>query len=152
MKLVFEAVALRNPYPAEALPEPAWNQMVLKALFVGSALDPIVGLDRRANPALARMLADYARERWAARRPVSPELWRCVGRFASGALLDDIARVLDQGDGAERDAALRSLEHASDPAARALWRRHAAGSPASTTHRPSPHGLAAGIESTETRP
>ena len=142
MKVVFEAVAHRNPYPSEQLAEAAWNQMVLKALFVGSPLDPIVGLDRRANPRLARMLADYARERWAARRPVSPELWRCVGPFASGQLVDDIARAIDSGTAAERDAALRALEHASDPAARALWQRHAGCSPAS----------AAPAESTETRP
>ncbi len=45
MRVVFEAVAHRNPYPAEQLPEAAWNQMVLKALFVGSRLAPIVGLD-----------------------------------------------------------------------------------------------------------
>ena len=38
MKGVFEAVAHRNPYPGEQFPEPAWNQMVLKALFVGSPL------------------------------------------------------------------------------------------------------------------
>lgn len=91
MKVVFEAVAQRNPYPAEQLPQDAWNQMVLKALFVGSALDPIVGLDRRANATLARMLSDYAHERWAASRPVSPELWRCVAPFASPALRDEAA-------------------------------------------------------------
>ena len=68
--------------------------MVLKALFVGSALRPIQGLDARANPPLARMLSDYAHERWAAGRPVSPELWRCVGRFADAAALADLQRVL----------------------------------------------------------
>ena len=54
------------------------------------------------------MLGDYAHERWAAGRPVSPELWRCVGPFASGALLDDLARVLDSGTPPERAAALAS--------------------------------------------
>lgn len=126
MKVVFEAVAHRNPYPAEQLPEDAWNQMVLKALFVGSALDPIVGLDRRANAALARMLGDYAHERWAARRPVNPELWRCIGPFATGRLLTDLARVLDEGSAPERAAAVLALRTAADPEAARLLDRHGA--------------------------
>ncbi len=72
MRTVFEAVAHRNPYAAEQFAESAWNQMVLKALFVGSRLDLVVGLDRRRNEALARMLCDYAHERWAASRVVEP--------------------------------------------------------------------------------
>lgn len=126
MKSVFEAVAHRNPYPAEQLPEEAWNQMVLKALFVGAALDPIVGLDRRANPTLARMLGDYAHERWAAGRPVSPELWRCVGPFAGGRLLADLERVLATGTPAERAAAVLALRSSADAGAQDLLARHAA--------------------------
>ncbi len=122
MKAVFEAVAHRNPYPAEQLPEPAWNQMVLKALFIGSRLDPIVGIDQRANATLARMLTDYAHERWAAGRPVSPELWRCVGPFAAGAMLEDFKRVLDKGIENERAAAALALSRSSDPAAAELVR------------------------------
>jgi len=125
MSVVFEAVAHHNPYPAEQLPEEAWNQMVLKALFVGSALDPIVGLDRRANATLARMLGDYAHERWAAGRPVSPELWRCIGPFASGPLLDDLGRVLDTGKAPERAAAVLALRSSPDPEASRLLDRHA---------------------------
>src|SRR5450432_1378405 len=55
MPVVFEAVAHRNPYPAEQLSEEAWNQMVLKALFVCRMLDPIVCLHARVNERLARM-------------------------------------------------------------------------------------------------
>lgn len=120
MRVVFEAVAHRNPYPAERFGEPAWNQMVLKALFVGSRLHPIVGLDARRNPLLARMLCDYAHERWAASRPVSPELWRCVGPYASGALLDDFRRLLERGSAVEQQAAALALLDASDPAANRL--------------------------------
>jgi hypothetical protein len=78
MTAVFNAVALRNPYPSEYLDNIAWNQMVLKALFVGSPLHLIQDLDRRANPELARMLVDYANERKAANRTVSPEIWPLV--------------------------------------------------------------------------
>jgi hypothetical protein len=126
MKNVFEAIAHRNPYPSEQFPEAAWNQMVLKAVFVGLALWPIAGLDRRANPTLARMLRDYAHERWAARRPVSPELWRCVGPFAAGPLLEDLAHVLGQGTPPERAAAVLALRSATGPEARHLLDRHAA--------------------------
>ena len=120
MKAVFQAVAHRNPYPAEQLPEAPWNQMVLKALFIGISLDPIVGLDRRSNPELARMLRDYAHERWSAGRPVSPELWRCVGPHATGAMLADLGRVLEKGTGPERAAAALALASSPDPEATGL--------------------------------
>jgi hypothetical protein len=126
MKVVFEAIAHANPYPAEQLADDAWNQMVLKALFIGSRLDPIVGLDRRANANLARMLGDYAHERWSAGRTVSPELWRCVGPHASGPLLADLARVLAAGTAPERAAAVLALGSAADPEARRLLDRYAA--------------------------
>ena len=109
MQPIFEAVAHRNPYPREEFDENAWNHMVLKALFIGSKLDPVQGLDERANPQLMRMLCDYAHERWAAGRPVSPELWRCVGRFADDAALTDLGRVLETGSLAERQAAALAL-------------------------------------------
>ncbi len=120
MKAVFEAVAHRNPYPAEQLAEPAWNQMVLKSLFIGSTLHPIVGLDRRANPELARMLCDYAHERWSAGRPISPELWRCVGPYARGEMLRDLGRVLEKGTDPERTAAALALASSPDPEATGL--------------------------------
>ena len=124
MKAVFEAVAHRNPYPAEQLSEPAWNQMVLKTLFIGSTLHPIAGLDRRANPVLARMACDYAHERWAAGRPISPELWRCVGPHASGEMLRDLGRVLEKGTDPERKAAALALASSPDPAATGLLRAY----------------------------
>jgi hypothetical protein len=114
MKGVFEALAHRSPYPMEQFGENRWNHLVLKALFVGSALHPIQGLDQRANARLASMLCDYAHERWAAGRAVSPELWRCVGPFAAeiGAL-GDLQRVLASGSAIERRAAALALEASS---------------------------------------
>ena len=94
MTAVFNAVALQNPYPVEYLDNLAWNQMVLKALFVGSPLHLIQGLDQRTNAELAKMASNYAHERWAAHRSVSPELWRLVGKFADTAILSDLEQVL----------------------------------------------------------
>jgi len=80
---VFEAITHYNPWPSAFLNEHRWNHLVLKALFVDSELAPIIGLDERANPELARMLIDYADERRTAGREISPELWRCVLPFVS---------------------------------------------------------------------
>jgi len=81
MTSVFNAVAHHNPYPAKYLDDLAWNQMVLKALFVDSSLHPIYGLEQRNNPQLAQMLIDYARERLAANRTVDAELWDLAEPF-----------------------------------------------------------------------
>jgi len=122
MKAVFCAIAHRNPYPSEQLDDDQWNQLVLKCLFVGVPLDPVVGLDARANSKLARMLVDFAHERWAAKRPVSPELWRCVGPFADETVLDDLHRVLSTGSAVERQAAALALRSCPQPRAASLLR------------------------------
>lgn len=126
---VFKAIAHGNPYPAENLDEASWNQMVLKALFVGVPLHPVHGLDARANAALARMLLDYARERWAAKRAVSPELWRCVGPFADDAALAMMGKVLAEGETAERRAVGLALRASPHPGAKALLARRPADLP-----------------------
>ncbi len=120
IKAVFLAIAHHNPFPSEQLNEAQWNQLVLKCLFVGVPLDPVVGLDARANAPLARMLTDFAHERWAAKRPVSPELWRCVGPFADDAMVADLERVLKTGTEIERQAAVLALKSCPHPSATAL--------------------------------
>ncbi|HEX9184123.1 MAG TPA: EboA domain-containing protein [Burkholderiales bacterium] len=114
MRGVFEAIAHRNPYPKAHFDQHRWNHMVLKALFIGSPLAPIQGLDERANPELARIMCDFAHERWAAGRPVPYEIWRCVGPFAEGGAIDDLARVLSSGEGVERRAAALALAASPD--------------------------------------
>ncbi|MFQ6018072.1 MAG: EboA domain-containing protein [Kiloniellaceae bacterium] len=120
MKAVFEAVAHHNPYPAEQFGEAAWNQMVLKALFVGSTLNPIQRIDERRNPDQMRMLCDYAHERWAAGRDVSPEIWRGVGPFADEAALADLERALASDHPLERQGAALALRECPDPKAARL--------------------------------
>ena len=82
MRSVFEALAHRNPFPFEQFDQNRWNHMVLKALFIGSQLHPIQGLGQRANAELAVILRDYAHERWAAGRNVTPRTLALRGRRA----------------------------------------------------------------------
>lgn len=94
MTAVFNAVALNNPYPAKYLNDLAWNQMVLKALFVGSSLNAIYGLNMRNNQQLSQMLVDYTRERLAANRTVSPQLWELAMPFQPQTIKELKARSL----------------------------------------------------------
>jgi hypothetical protein len=103
---VFDAVALNNPYPSEYFDERAWNQMVLKAIFMQRPLYQIQKADSRANPVLAKILVDFAHERWAAGRTVMPELWRFVGPFINEENFADIQKVLQTNDPNQKKAAL----------------------------------------------
>jgi hypothetical protein len=75
---VFEAICCENPYPAAHFPDLAFNQMVLKALFTGVALERIERLSDRKNAELARMAAGYASERSAAGRSVPMDIDRVL--------------------------------------------------------------------------
>jgi hypothetical protein len=77
---VFEAIACDNPYPAAHFPEPAFNQLVLKALFVGAPARRIRGLPARLTGELVRMVEAYASERRAAGRPIPDDAtWLLAG-------------------------------------------------------------------------
>ena len=120
MRAVFEAIAHNNPYPAAHFDENRWNHMVLKALFIDSTLAPIQGLDKRANAELATVLCDYAHERWAAARPVTVELWRCVGPFATGSMIDDLQRVAESKMKIEHKAGALALSQCQDQKAQEI--------------------------------
>lgn len=124
MNVVFNAVALDNPYPAEYLDEPAWNQMVLKAIFIGSPLHRIYGLDARSNPTLARILSDFAHERWAAKRTVPVELWRVAGPHMDEKILPDMVRLFSQGTEAEQEAAALACAASGQESAGQLLIKH----------------------------
>ncbi|MBC5991267.1 EboA domain-containing protein [Pontibacter cellulosilyticus] len=123
---VFEAVALDNPYAADYMEEDAWNQMVLKTLFVGKPIYRIYGIEKRVNPKLARMLSDYAHERWAAGRTVSPELWRSVGPYLDANLLPDIKKLFEQPNELEQQAAALACSQSQYAPAKELLNEHAA--------------------------
>jgi hypothetical protein len=68
--------AALGPFAADHLDEHGWRHGVLKALFMELPLDVVAGLDRRADPELARMAAALIAERRAAGRAVSDDMTR----------------------------------------------------------------------------
>lgn len=120
MTQVFDAIALNNAYPHDFLPEEAWNQMVLKSIFNVRPLYQIYGLDARRNQALAHIAIDYAHERWAAGRTLTPELWRLVGPFLTPETLKDVKRLLQSPETIQQEAAVLTLSESSLPEAKAL--------------------------------
>lgn len=101
---VLEAIMENNPYPSENLDEAAWNQLVLKAFFTEKNIKLIIGLDRRSNLELALTLIDYAKERWAAKRKVNPQLWRLVSKFINAEIFETLKVGLQHYDQIEQRA------------------------------------------------
>ena len=106
---VFDAIALDNPFPAHHLSEDAWNQMVLKAMFMQRPMYRIFRIEDRKNAKLAAIFMDYAEERWSAHRPVSPELWRFVAGFVDDRSFPGLRKTIRQGSETERNAAARAI-------------------------------------------
>jgi len=85
VELVADALRTNDPrlvaaalgsFAAEHLDQHGWRHGVLKALFMELPLDVVAGLDRRADPELARMAAGLVAERQAAGRAVSDDMTR----------------------------------------------------------------------------
>ncbi|WP_439483246.1 EboA domain-containing protein [Cyclobacterium plantarum] len=121
---VFDAIALNNPYPAEFLDEPAWNQLVLKAIFMQRPLYRITGADARANVNLAKTLVDYVHERWSAGRNVMPELWRFLSPFADMEILGMFEKVLKEGSKLEKEAVTLACFHSEHAGCKELLDRY----------------------------
>lgn len=120
MTVIFDAIALNNPYPKEKFPEANWNQMVLKSIFMQRPLYRIQGLDERRNQALAEIASDFAHERWAAGRLVMPELWRLVVPFVNEKLLEDLKKVVFSENQMEAEAGILAIVQCTSQPAKNL--------------------------------
>ncbi len=115
--LVLDAIALQNPYPAEYFSEGAWNQLVMKSIFNDKPVHLIYGLEKRANAELARILTDFAHERWAAGRRVAPRVWQLIADFVNDRTIADLKHLLDSATEEDREAgALVCLQSDFPPA------------------------------------
>ncbi len=77
---VFEAIACQNAYPCKYFPEENFNQLVVKALFIGTPLQTILGLQQRRTPRLEQMVRDFSTERILAGRTVPDDITLIVPR------------------------------------------------------------------------
>lgn len=76
--VIYKAIALRNPYPAQHFPELNWNQLVLKSVFQQLDITHIEALTTRLNPKLSDMCFSYAEELYLADRTPPASLWLAV--------------------------------------------------------------------------
>lgn len=115
--IIFDAIALKNPYPAIYFNDQQWNQMYLKAAFMQRNLEEIVDVEKRANSDLVRIISDYAHERWAASRDIDPMFWRPVTGFLEGVLLQDMDHLFKSKDKIENLAAALCCYYSNQPEA-----------------------------------
>lgn len=123
MGQVFESVANNNPFPADYLSEDAFNQMVLKCVFVGKPLHKIIHLQQRLNQDLARMAIDYAHERWAAARELTPEIWQLVQPFLNETISTDVERLAASKNDFEKQAAALVCYNSQIPEAKEIMQQ-----------------------------
>lgn len=103
--------AALGPYATAHLDDAAYDQAVLKCVFVGVPIAPLDGLAARATADTARMLAAFVHERVAAGRDVPGEVWDVIDRHPPHAEIAAIEAELDSPFPDRRDAAQRALSH-----------------------------------------
>ena len=122
---VLAALTLDNPYPACFYNEAEFNQMILKALFLGLAIERVEGIEQRANTDLARMGENYVIERENASRTVPVDIWLTIGPFASETGKLQIIKYLTHEDIGHRYYCTLSLiqRQSQDPSLLAILKQ-----------------------------
>ncbi len=111
---VFQAVTCDSPYAAAHFDDVAWNQLCIKAVFVGAPLWRVHGLDGRLSADLARIALDLMDERRSAGRDLQPDLWLCLGSHGGERARAAIELELAQGPRSGRIAATYALGRCLD--------------------------------------
>lgn len=124
MGSVFNSIAFNNPYPSQHFDDSAWNQLVLKTIFSGKNIQQIYGLKGRSNRELAFIISDFAHERWAAGRPISPQVWELVAPFLDNQLINDIEKLFLSENEKEQQAAKLSCMISDFPEAKDLLKKY----------------------------
>jgi hypothetical protein len=103
--------AALGPYATEHLDDAAYDQAVLKCVFIGVPIAPLDGLPERATPETARMLAAFVHERVAAGRDIPAEVWDVIDRHPPADELAAIEAERESEFADRREAAARALAH-----------------------------------------
>ena len=101
--------AALGPYATEHLDDAAYDQAVLKCVFIGVPIAPLDGLPARATPETARMLAAFVHERVAAGRDIPAEVWDVIDRHPPAEELAAIEAERQSEFPDRRQAAERAL-------------------------------------------
>ena len=103
--------AALGPWATEHLDDAAYDQAVLKCVFIGVPIAPLDGLPARATAETARMLAAFVHERVAAGRDIPAEVWDVIDRHPPAAELAAIEAERQSEFPDRREAASRALAH-----------------------------------------
>ena len=103
--------AALGPYATEHLSDAAYDQAVLKCVFVGVPITGLDGIPERVTPDGARMLAAFVHERVAAGRDVPAEVWIVIDKYPNAEEIAAIEAELDSEFDDRRSAAQRALSH-----------------------------------------
>jgi len=103
--------AALGPWATEHLDDAAYDQAVLKCVFIGVPISPLDGLPARATRETARMLAAFVHERVAAGRDIPAEVWDVIDRHPPAAELAAIEAERSSEFPDRREAAARALAH-----------------------------------------
>ncbi len=120
MTSIFLAIAHQNIFPSLYFSEAAWNQLILKALYLNLSLSPIIGLTERMNANLRDIFYDNVVDQWAANRPVNPELWMCMANHLDEKTVNLLTTVLEKKEHIEQLAAVWTLQHSELESAKLL--------------------------------
>jgi len=110
---IFNTVALDSPFPAKYFDDTAWNQLVMKAVFVETQIDRIQGLDHRLSPELTRMALDFAAERKSAGRTLISGFWLIPGAHHKNAVSELIKDRWAESSDEERACMVLALGRAN---------------------------------------
>ena len=103
--------AALGPYATEHLSDAAYDQAVLKCVFVGVPITGLDGVPERVTPDGARMLAAFVHERVAAGRDVPAEVWIVIDKYPHAEEIAAIESELESSFEDRRAAAARALSH-----------------------------------------